>query len=135
MNSGASIHSMVKVLAFARHEVGRLALISVIQACILVPGSFIAAQLGGLVWIAGAVALSTLTGALLGILRTRDLATVAYRELLGGPLVVGAATGLAVWLGDHFGVLDSLYWAARPFAVGAMFVAGIVLLERRKLLR
>jgi PST family polysaccharide transporter len=129
------LNQMIKVLAIARHEVGRSARISIVQACVLLPSAFFAAWHESLVGVAAAIAFTTCVGAVFGVLWTRDLATIAYRRVLGVPVLLALGTAAVYGAAGALGWLDSLYWAVRPFAVGAVFGVGLLLVEHRELLR
>jgi PST family polysaccharide transporter len=128
------IYSLIKVLVIARNRVARIARISVVQAAILIPGTSCAAWLGSLAGVAGVVALSTWTGALLGVLASRDLAALSYRRSLGVPLGVATATAVLLLALDELVGPAAMPWAVRPFAVAAAFGLGVLALEHRMLL-
>lgn len=129
------VFSMIKVLVIARNRVVRLARISAIQAALLIPGTLIAAWLGSFEGVAVVVALTTLSGTALGILWSRDLASVSYRQLFGVPLAAGVLSAgmlFAIVLTDANQFVPPL---ARPFAVGGAFVALVLAMEPRRIRR
>jgi len=127
------VFSMTKVLVIARNRVVRLARISAIQAALLVPGTLVAGWLGSLEGVAAVVALTTLAGTALGILWSRDLASVSYRQLFGVPLLAGVLSGMALIGLESTGVGELVPPLARPFAVGSIFCSLIFAMEPRRL--
>jgi PST family polysaccharide transporter len=127
------IFSMIKVLVIARNQVIRLARISAIQALVLIPGTLLAAWLESFEGVAAVVALTTIAGTGLGIAWSRDLASVSYRQLLGVPVLAGVLAAVLLGAIEWSALNDWVPRLARPFVVGAAFVAGVAAMEPRRI--
>ncbi len=126
---------MIRVLVIAQDKVPRIALISGLQAGLLIPATIAAGYYDSLQGAAIAVVVVAGLGVILGGAAIRDLVTVSYRRLLAAPLAASVGTVFLICALDYQGWLDPVTWYLRPFLVGIMFCTLLLALDRSDLIR